>query len=45
VVATPTNLVETVISLMVEIQSFKDDNERLMKEENKTKINAVLLQF
>ena len=45
VVETPSNLVETVRSLMVELQSYKDYNERMINEqENKTKINAVLLQ-
>jgi hypothetical protein len=44
-VDTPPDLVETVRSLMVELQSCKADNERLIKEkEKKTKINAVLLQ-
>jgi len=34
------------MSLMAELQSFKVDNERLIKEqENQTKINAVLLQI
>jgi hypothetical protein len=43
---TPPNLAETVRSLMVELQSCKADNERMMKEqEKKTKINAVLLQI
>jgi hypothetical protein len=45
VVEIPPNLVETVRSLMEELQSYKDDNERLIKEqEKKTEINAVLLQ-
>ena len=44
-IGTPLDLVEIVRSLMVELQSCKVDNERMMKEqENKTKINAVLLQ-
>jgi hypothetical protein len=44
-VGTPPNLVETVRSLMVELQSYKADNERMMKEqEKKRKINADLLQ-
>jgi hypothetical protein len=44
-IGTPPNLVETVRSLMVELQSYKADNERMMKEqEKKTEINAVLLQ-
>jgi hypothetical protein len=37
VVETPMNLVEIARSLMVELQSCKDDNERLInKQENKT---------
>jgi hypothetical protein len=45
VVETPSDLVENVRSLMVELQSCRDDNERLIKEQDKqTKINAVLLQ-
>jgi hypothetical protein len=44
-VETPPDLAKTVRSLMEELQSYKADNERLIKEkENKTKINAVLLQ-
>jgi hypothetical protein len=44
-VETPPGLVETVRSLMAELQSCKADNERLIKEqEKKTEINAVLLQ-
>jgi hypothetical protein len=44
-VETPPDLAETVRSLMVELQSYEADNERLIKEhEKKTKINAVLLQ-
>jgi hypothetical protein len=44
-VETPPDLAETVRSLMEELQSCKDDNERLIKEqEKKTEINAVLLQ-
>jgi hypothetical protein len=43
-IGTPPDLSETVRSLMVELQSYKADNERMMKEqENKTEINAVLL--
>ena len=46
VVETPLDLVETVISLMAELQSCKDDNERTIKEyEKKIEINAVLLQI
>jgi hypothetical protein len=42
---TPPNLAETVRSLMVELQSCKADNERMMNEQEKqTEINAVLLQ-
>jgi hypothetical protein len=41
----PPGLVETVRSLMVELQRYKAENERMMKEqENQTEINAVLLQ-
>jgi len=41
----PPNLVETMRIIMEELQRFKADNERLMKEqEKKTEINAVLLQ-
>jgi hypothetical protein len=43
---TPPDLAETVRSLMVELQSCKADNEKLIKEKEKqTKINAVLLQI
>ena len=43
-VETPLDLAETMKSLMVELQSCKANNERLIKEqEKKTKINAVLL--
>jgi hypothetical protein len=35
VVETPPDLAETVISLMEELQSFKQDNERLMREQEK----------
>jgi hypothetical protein len=45
-VGTPPYLAETVRSLMIELQSCKDDNERMIKEqEKKMKINAVLLQI
>jgi hypothetical protein len=45
VVETPPDLAETVRSLMVELQSCKADNERLIKEQEKQmEINAVLLQ-
>jgi hypothetical protein len=45
VAGTPPDLAKTVRSLMVELQSCKADNERMMKEqEKKTEINAVLLQ-
>jgi hypothetical protein len=45
VVGTPPDLVDIVRSLMVELQSCKVENERMMKEqENKTEINALLLQ-
>ena len=44
-VGTPPDLADTVGSLMVELQSCKADNERMMKEQEKqTEINAVLLQ-
>ena len=43
-IGTPPDLAETVRSLMVELQSCKADNKRMMKEqEKKTEINAVLL--
>ena len=43
-VETPPDLVETMRSLMVELQSCKADNESLIKEQEKqTEINAVLL--
>jgi hypothetical protein len=35
VVETPPNIAETVRSLLAELQSFKDDNDRLMKEQEK----------
>jgi hypothetical protein len=45
VVETPPDLADTVRSLMVELQSCKADNERLIKEQEKQmEINAVLLQ-
>ena len=45
-VETPPDLAETVRSLMVELQSCKADNERLIKEqEKKTEINEFLLQI
>jgi hypothetical protein len=44
-IGTPPYLTETVRSLMVELQSYKADNERMMKEQEKqTEINVVLLQ-
>jgi hypothetical protein len=44
-IGTPPDIAETVRSLMVELQSCKADNERMMKEQEKqTEINAVLLQ-
>jgi hypothetical protein len=44
-IGTPQDLAETMRSLMVELQSYKADNERMMKEQEKqTKINAILLQ-
>jgi hypothetical protein len=46
VVETPRYLAKTVRSLMEELQSFKVDNERLIKEqEKKIEINAILLQI
>jgi hypothetical protein len=43
-IGTPPDLVETVRSLMVELQRCKADNERMMKEQEKqTEINAILL--
>jgi hypothetical protein len=45
VVGTPPDLTDIVRSLMVELQSCKADNERMMKEqEMQTKINTILLQ-
>jgi hypothetical protein len=44
-VETPPDLGETVRSLMEELQSYKADNERMIKDhEKQTEINAVLLQ-
>jgi hypothetical protein len=44
VVGTPPNLAKTVRSLMVELQSCKADNERMMKEQEKRiEINSLLL--
>ena len=44
-VETPPDLAEIVRSLMVELQSCKADNERLIKEQDKqTETNAILLQ-
>jgi hypothetical protein len=43
-VETPPDLVETVRSLMVELQRCKADNEMLIKDqEKKTEVNAILL--
>jgi hypothetical protein len=45
-VETPPDLAETMRSLMEKLQSCKDDNERIIKEQKKkTKITAVLLQI
>ena len=45
-VETPSDLTETVRSLMVELQSCKVDNKRLIKEQEKqTEINVVLLHI
>jgi hypothetical protein len=44
-IGTPPDLAETMRSLVIELQSCKADNERMMiEQEKKTKINAVLLQ-
>ena len=44
-IGTPPDLAETVRSLMVELQSCKADNERMMKEQEKQiEINTILLQ-
>jgi hypothetical protein len=44
VAGTPPNLVEIVRSLIVELQSCKVDNERMIKEQEKEmEINVVLL--
>ena len=43
-IGTPPDLAKTMKSLMVELQSWKVDNERMMKEQkNQTEINVVLL--
>jgi hypothetical protein len=45
VVETPPNLAEIVRSFMEKLQSYKANNERMIKEkENQTEINAVLPQ-
>jgi hypothetical protein len=45
-IGTPPDLADIVRSLMVELQSCKADNERMMKEQEKqTEINAVLPQI
>jgi len=44
-VETPSDLIETIRILMAQLQRCKDDNERLIKEqEQKTEINAVLIR-
>jgi hypothetical protein len=44
-IGTPLDLARTVRSLLVELKSYKADNERMMKEQEKQiEINAVLLQ-
>jgi hypothetical protein len=44
-IGTPLDLAETVRSLMVELQSCKANNKRMIKEQEKqTEINAALLQ-
>jgi hypothetical protein len=46
VVETPPDLAKTIRSLMEELQNCKDDNERMIKEQEKqTEINAILLQI
>jgi len=46
VVETPPYLDKIVRSLMEELQSCKEDNERMIKEQKKqTKINSILLQI
>jgi len=43
---TPPKLAETVRIIIVELQSFKPDNENLLKEKEKqTELNAILLQI
>ena len=43
---TPPNFVATMRSLMVEMQSYKEDNEILVKsQEEKNKLNASMLQI
>jgi hypothetical protein len=43
-IGTPPDLAETVRSLIVELQSCKTDNEKMMKEQEKQiEINVVLL--
>jgi len=45
-VETPQDLAETVRSRRAELQSFKVDNERLIKEQEKQiEINTILLQI
>jgi hypothetical protein len=45
-VETLLGIFETVRTLMDELQSFKADNERLIKEkEKKTKINSLVVEF
>jgi hypothetical protein len=45
VIETPPDLVETVRSLKVELQSYQDDNEKLIRAQEKLiELNAVLLQ-
>jgi hypothetical protein len=45
-VETPPDLDETVRILMVELQSCKDENERMIKEEErKIEINTILLKI
>jgi hypothetical protein len=46
VVETPPDMDETIRSLRAELHSFKADNERLIKEQEKqTEINTIFLQI
>jgi hypothetical protein len=39
----PETLIETVRSLRIEVQSYKEDNEKMMKEHNQ--INSQMMQI